>query len=103
MALATAPRPAGKGRQPRSIEDLRDHRDELTAHIGAALSFVDVTRPRARHLYLALEAIAIDDERARPIFRHLAELAAAVVFDLDRYERQHLPPAPEPAVLKVAA
>jgi hypothetical protein len=103
MAMATAPRLVGKGRQPREIEDLRDRRDELKAHIDGALTFVDQTAPRARRLQLALEAIAIDDLRARPVFMHLAELAAGLVYDLERYERQHLPPTSDPAVLEAIA
>lgn len=102
--MAVASRPSGKGRQPAAVEDLRDRREELTAHVAEALAFVDRAAPLARQLELALEAIVVADDQARPLWRHLHNIAGGLLYELERYERQHLPPAPEPAVeLAVAA
>lgn len=39
MAIATAPRPTGRGRQPAQIEAQRDYRDDLTAERTEARLF----------------------------------------------------------------
>ena len=94
----------GKGRQPRRIEDLRDRREELAAHQAEALEHVDRARPLALRLELALEAIATGDETASPLWRHLLNIAGGLLYELDRYERRHLPETPEPVVaIEVAA
>lgn len=88
----------GKGRQSVLVEDLRDHRDELAAHNQEALEFVDRAAPLARRLELALEAIAASDETSNPLWRHLHNVAGGLIYELERYERRHLP-APEPTAV----
>lgn len=95
-------RGAGKGRQPLAIEDLRDRRDELIAHQVGALEHVDRARPLARQLELALEAVIASDEQSHPLWRHLHNIAGGLLYELDRYERQHLPDGPSPDVAVAA-
>jgi hypothetical protein len=92
-------RVAGKGRQAAFIEDLRDRRDELTAHTQEALAFVDRSGPLARQLELALEALMVNDLSARPLWRHLHNIAAGLASELARYERRHLGSDPEPPAM----
>jgi hypothetical protein len=103
MSVVPTRRSAGRGRQPQLVEDLRDRRDELTAHQLEALDHVDRARPLARQLELALEAIVASDEGAAPLWRHLHNLAGGLVYELERYERRHLPEDPPAVAVQVAA
>jgi hypothetical protein len=82
-AAVAAPR-AGKGRQPSAIEDLRDRRDELDAHLQEALAFCDAAWPLLSRLELATQHIG---PTAHQTALHLGALLA-------RYERHHLPTDP---------
>jgi hypothetical protein len=63
-----------------------DTRDDLSAHCTAALELVDDCWP----LVSALERVSVElDPRIQHVVRRLGYLLA-------RYERQHLPPEPEP-------
>ncbi len=86
MAIAHAPRLAGKGRQLRIVEAQMDAADELEAHRLEAIKFVDFCWP----LLTRLELVA---RECGPVaFNTVMALEAA----LGSYERRHLPPEPEP-------
>jgi hypothetical protein len=83
MAAATVTliRPGRKGRQPAIVEELRDVRDELTAHCEEAIAFVDAAWPHVS----ALERMAI--ELGPVALKHALSLGGL----LAGYERRHLP------------
>lgn len=82
MTATVSPIRVGRqGRQPAVVEELRDVRDELTAHCEEAIEFVDAAWPHVS----ALERMAV--ELGPVALRH----ALALGYLLARYERRHLP------------
>lgn len=92
MAIAAAPRRTGAGRQPRSVEQLRDQRDELAAHHAEALAFCDSVWPLVSRLELAAQHLG-------PVTH---QVALALIARLASYERRHLPDG-EPVAAEAVA
>lgn len=83
-AVTQIQRSAGRGRQPRTVEQLAELREELAAHRHEALTFADNAWP----LLSRLEVVA----------REIGPVAYQTVLTLEallaRYERRHIDPEP---------